>query len=143
MDGLNEPRDVPGWFWAVAIAALLFELLGCFTYWLQVSTDPSSLPIDQRAMVEAAPVWMTAAYAVAVWVGLAGAILLLLRRRHATTLLLVSLIAVIVQFSSLLIDPQLRDLATPDMYAGPIVIALFAYGVWHFSLYSKKRGWLR
>lgn len=143
MQGLNEPRDVPGWFWAVAIAALLFELLGCVTYWLQVSTDPATLPLDQRALAEAAPVWMTAAYAVAVWVGLAGAILLLLRRRHATVLFLVSLIAVIVQFSALLLVPQLRDMVTPDMYAGPIVIALVAYGIWHFSLFSKKRGWLR
>ena len=56
-------------------------------------------------MWDATPTWMVAAYAIAVWVGLAGALLLLLRRKLAVPLLLVSLIAVIVQFSGLFLVP--------------------------------------
>ena len=52
------------------------------------------------------------AYAVAVWVGLVGAILLARRHRLAEPLLLISLVAVIVQFSALLIVPELRNLTT-------------------------------
>ena len=39
-----EPRafHVPGWYWAVAIACLLFELLGCYAYITQVTTDPAT-----------------------------------------------------------------------------------------------------
>jgi hypothetical protein len=143
MDEVDEGRTVPAWFWVVAVLALLFELLGCVMYWTQVSADPATLPVDQRALQDAMPMWMTAAYAIAVWVGLAGAILLVLRRRHAEPVLLVSLIAVVIQFGGILLVPELRDMVTPDAYAGPIGIAVIAYGIWHFARLSRKRGWLR
>lgn len=143
MDDVRGARPVPAWFWIVAVLALLFEAFGCLMYWTQVSTDPATLPVDQRAMQEAMPVWMTAAYGIAVWVGLVGAVLLLLRHRHATTLLLVSLVAVIVQFGGILLVPELREMIPPSGYAGPIVIALIVYGIWHFSRYARKQGWLR
>ena len=66
-----------------AIASVLFMLVACAGYLLTVTVDPASLPIDQRAMVEAQPMWMMAAYAIAVWVGLAGAVMLVLRRKLA------------------------------------------------------------
>ena len=143
MDESRDVGEVPAWFWVIGVLALLFELLGCVMYWSQVSADPASLPIDQRALQEAMPVWMTAAYAVAVWVGLAGAIMLLLRRRHAELLLLVSLVAVVIQFGGVLVVPKLRDMVPPDGYVGPIGIAVIAYGLWHFARLSRKRGWLR
>lgn len=143
MDEMRDTPAMPAWFWVIAGLALLFELLGCIMYWTAVTTDPASLPIDQRAIAEATPIWMNAAWAVAVWVGLAGAILLLMRRKHADPLLLVSLIAVVVQFSGILIVPELRDLVTPDAYAGPIIVAVIAYGLWHFARLARKRGWLR
>lgn len=142
MDDARDTNGVPAWFWVVAVLALLFESIGCLMYYTQVSADPATLPLDQRMIRETTPTWMVAAYAVAVWVGLAGAVMLLLRRRHAVPLLLVSLIAVIVQFSGLLLVPDLREVLPPNAYAGPIVIALIAYGIWHFSRYSRKWGWL-
>lgn len=135
-------RTTPGWYWIVVVFALLFEAAGCLLYWLQVSTDPATMPIDQRAIREATPAWINAAYAIAVWVGLAGAILLALRRRHAVPLLLISLIAVIVQFGGIFLIPDLRQMLPPDAYAGPIVIAVIAYGLWHFSRIASARGWI-
>lgn len=143
MEEVREAVAVPTWFWVVAVLALLFEILGCVMYWTQVSTDPASLPLDRRAMQEAMPVWMTAAYAVAVWIGLAGAVLLLLRRRHAEILFLISMVAVVVQFGGILVVPDLRDMVPPSAYAGPIAIFVIAYGIWHFARHSRKRGWLR
>jgi uncharacterized membrane protein YhdT len=100
---------VPTWFWVAAALALMFEAAGCFMYLAQVSADRATLPLDQRAMWDATPTWMVTAYAIAVWVGLAGAALLLMRRKLAVPLLLVSLLAVIVQFSGLFLVPQLRE----------------------------------
>ena len=113
MESTDQDRPVPRWFTAAAIAVLLWEMLGCVMYLMQVSVDPATLPVDQRAMWDAAPTWMMAAYAVAVWVGLVGAILLYRRHRLAEPLLLVSLVAVIVQFSALLLVPELRNLTSP------------------------------
>ncbi len=140
---VGRDSAVPGWFWAAAGLALLWEILGCFMYVSQVTTDPASLPIDQRAMWEASPTWMIAAYAIAVWIGLAGAVLLLMRRRLAVLLLLVSLVAVLVQFSALVLVPQLRDSTPSDALLVPVVIIIACYAIWQLAKLAQRRGWLR
>lgn len=145
-DVRDESEPLPTWYWLVVVLALLFEAFGCYNYLTYVSVTPEQLatmPLDQQAVVGATPWWLTAAYGTAVWVGLMGAIFLLLRRRHATTLLLVSLVAVLVQFGGILLIPRLRDLSPADSFGPAIVIALVAYGLWHFARFCRKRGWLR
>lgn len=139
----NVSQPVPGWFTVAAIGAVVWELIGCGMYLMQMTTDPASLPADQRAIWEAAPIWMDAAYGVAVWVGLAGAILLILRRRLAEPLLLVSLLAAVVQFSALLIVPALRNLVASDQLLVPVVIIVVCYGIWMLARRARKAGWLR
>ncbi len=134
---------VPAWFWVAAGLALLFEAFGCFMYVAQVSADRATLPLDQRAMWDATPTWMTAAYAIAVWLGLIGAALLLLRRKLAVPVLLVSLIAVLVQFSGLFLVPQLRQTVPDTALAGPIAIIVLCYGIFHLARLAHRRGWLR
>lgn len=143
MDEMEGRGPAPRWFMPAAITALLWEIFGAATYLLQVSADPASLPIDQRAMWDATPAWSTAAYAVAVWVGVVGATLLIMRRRLAEPLLLVSLLAVVVQFSALLLVPALRERTPADSYALPIVILVVCYGIYIFARYARRVGWLR
>ena len=140
MDG--KTQAVPGWYWAVALAALLFEGLGCFMYLAQVGADPASLPLDQQAMWQATPKWMLAAYAAAVWVGLLGAFALLLRRRIAVLLLGVSLIAVCIQFGGVLLVPALREAMPSDALIVPTFIILIALGLFRFARIAARRGWI-
>jgi hypothetical protein len=143
---MNDDRQeiaAPGWFTIAAIGTVLWELAGCALYLMRVTTDPASLPTDQRAIFQATPGWVLAAFAVAVWVGLAGAVLLLLRRRIAEPLLLASLAALIVQNSALVLDPGLRNLVASDDLLVPFVIIVVSYGVWHLARVAKKQGWLR
>lgn len=142
MDDDHITRAVPAWFTAVAVLALLFEAFGCWMYVVQVSADPASLPLDERAMWAATPTWMVAAYAIAVWVGLAGALLLVLRRRLAVPLLLVSLVAVIVQFSGLFLVPQLRQTVPESALAAPVILILACYLIFQFARVAQRRGWL-
>lgn len=142
-DQMTATTAVPTWFWLAAGLALLFEATGCFMYLAQVTADRATLPLDQRAMWDATPAWMVAAYAVAVWVGLAGAALLLMRRRLAVPLLLVSLLAVVVQFSGLFLVPQLRQTVPDTALAGPIAILVGCYLIFHLARLAKLRGWLR
>jgi hypothetical protein len=136
-------REPPSWFLLAAIATLLWELIGCSMYLMQVSVDPARLPSDQRAIWEAAPTWMIGAYGLAVWSGLAGAILLLLKRRAAAPVLLVSLIAVIAQNSALLLVPEMRNLMTSDVLLMPFVIIVVCFVIWQFAHKAKQAGWLR
>ena len=145
MDDARRNEQVPGWYWLVAGLALLFEGIGCYAYLLEVMRTPAdiaSLPLDQRRLIGATPWWVTAAYAVAVWSGLAGAVLLLLRRRLAVGALLVSLIAVVVQFGGIFLVPELRSTIPSDQLLGPIIIFVIAYALWQFSRIARKRGWL-
>ena len=142
---VDRPEGVPAWFWAAAIAALLFELLGCFFYVVEVrmtGAEISALPIDQRAMLEARPGWYYAAFAGAVWVGLVGAIGLLLRKAWSAPLLLASMIFAILQFSSIVIVPAMRDSTPSDALAVPIAIIICCYGIWQLARLAKRRGWL-
>lgn len=146
MADFHQQRPAPGWFWALALLALLFEAFGIYAYLTDVTRsaeDLASLPVDQRALREATPGWIFAAYAIAVWSGLAGAVLLLMRRRHAVPLLLLSLIAVVVQFGGTLLLSDLRGAMPPVAFTLPIAIALVAYGIWHFARSARRHGWLR
>ena len=143
---MNDNRAVgvaPGWFTAAAIAALLWEILGCGLFLTTVLSDPSAMPLDQRAAIEATPTWMNAAWSFAVLVGLVGAVLMLMRNRKAEPLLLLSFLAVLVQFSGMFLVPQLRNLVESDDLFIPFVVAVICYGVWHLARHARKEGWLR
>ena len=139
----KEQGAVPGWFAPAAIAAVLFEAYGVYSYLIHVTTDPNILPIDQRDLVLAMPAWMNGAFAIAVWTGRAGALLLLMRRRLAAPLLLLSLVAAVVQFGAMLVVPELRNLIGSDDLLVPFLILLACYGIWHFAWQARRSGWLR
>ena len=143
MDDVGAKQGVPAWYWAVAIAALLFEAAGAFLFANGLALDPATLPLDQRAIYEATPQWMTAAWAVAIGAGLVGAIGLLIRKRFAEPLLLLSVIAVVVQFSGLFLVEQLRELTPEDHLLVPVVILILAYGIWQTAKIARRRGWLQ
>ena len=143
VDDRYTPRPVAGWYMAAAIASLLFMLLGCAMYLADVTADPSSFTVDQRAMIEARPWWMTGAFGIAVWVGLAGTILLVLRRKLAEPLLLVSLIATVVSFLPLLVVPAVSDNATTADLVAAIVATALVWTIFWFARHSRQRGWLR
>jgi hypothetical protein len=140
-----DTATVPTWFWAAAVAALLFELVGCYFYLVEVgmtAEDIAALPLDDRALLEARPAWYYAAFAGAVWVGLTGAVGLLLRRRWAVPALLISLLAAIVQFSSIFIVPAMGAISS-DALAGPIGIIVVCYVIFMLARLAARRGWLR
>jgi hypothetical protein len=143
MDDRYAPQRLAPWFWVAAAASALFMALGCAGYLASVLTDPATLPLDERNLMEARPTWMVAAYAIAVWIGLAGAILLLLRRKLAVPLLLLSLVAAIATFLPYAIVPAVSDLVTTNDIAVAIVVILITGTIWSFARHSRQRGWLR
>lgn len=139
----QTPRQpVAGWFKFAAIGSVLFMAVGCVSYLMQVTADPMTLDLDERAMLDAAPKWMWAAFAVAVWSGLAGTVLLLLRKRLAVPILAVSLLAVVVQSSAYLLVPELRNLMSLNGLAVPLIILILTWTIFWFARNSQKKGWL-
>lgn len=143
MNKIGTKPAVPGWYWAVAVAALLFEGAGVLLFANSLMLDPATLPLDQRAIFEATPQWMTIAWAAAVGAGISGAVALLLRHRAAEQSLLMSLVAVVVQFSGIFLVRELRELTPEEHLIVPVLVLLFAYGFWQAAKLFRRRGWLR
>ena len=143
MDDQYSPRPIAGWFTPAAIASLLFMGLGCIMYLTNVFTDPNALPLDERAAYLATPDWVTAAFAVAVWAGLGGAILLVMKKKLAEYVLGFSLLAVLVWFAGLLIVAPLRDSMSANDLIVALVITALTWTVFWFARHSRQRGWLR
>ncbi len=133
---------VPAWFWAVAIGALLFEGAGAYLFANSLALDPATLPLDQRAIYDATPQWMTIAWAIAIGTGLIGAVGLVLRRRFAEPALLVSVVAVAVQFSGIFLVKQHRELTPVDHLMVPVVIMVMDYAIWQTAKLAHRKGWL-
>ena len=136
-------RPVASWFMVAAVAALLFMALGCVSYLMHVFADPATMPLDQRAAYAAEPAWVTGAYAVAVWVGLAGAILLVLRRRLAEPALLLSLVATLIWVAGLVLVRDLRENMSANDLLVAIVVTALTWTIYWFARHSRMRGWLR
>jgi len=141
MENPNSERPLAAWFFPAAIASLLFMGLGCVMYLQHVLADPSALPLDQRAALEAEPAWVTGANGVGVWVGLAGAVLLVIRRRLAEYLLGISLVAVLVMLAGLIVTP-LRETASAGDLLVAIVVTALTWTIFWFARHSRQRGWL-
>ena len=138
----HTPRPVAGWFMPAAVASVLFMGLGCIMYLMHVLADPNALPLDQRAAYEAEPVWVTGANAIAVWVGLIGAVLLVMRRKLAEWVMLLSLIAVLVWLAGLIVVGPLRESMSANDLLVAIVVSALTWTIYWFARHSRQRDWL-
>lgn len=143
MDDHYAPQPLARWYMIAAVASLLFMIIGCAGFVMDVVVDPRSLPVDQRTLMEARPVWMVWAYGIAVWVGLAGALLLLLRRKLAEPFMLVSLVATVVTFLPYAVVPSVRDNVSTNDIALALVVLAIVWTIYWFARHSRQRGWLR
>ena len=141
---MNDEK-LPTWFWVVAVLAVLWNIMGCAAYYMDVTMTPemlAELPEADQALRAAIPAWITGLYAIAVFVGLAGAITLCLRKKLAIPLYIVSLVAVIVQMGYISFGVNTVEIRGAVSLVFPVVIILLgALQLW-FSMHAKGRGWL-
>ena len=142
MDDHYAPRPLAAWYMPAAIASLLFMALGCIMYLMHVFADPAQMPLDQRTAYEALPVWVTAAFAISVWGGAAGALMLVLRKKYAEILMLVSLVAVLAWLAGMLTTDVRENMSANDLLMA-IVIVVLTWTIFWFARHSRRREWLR
>lgn len=138
----NQPATS---FWVVSAVALVWNAMGAFAYLAQTMMTPETLqalPENERALYTAIPVWVTSAFAIAVWGGVAGSLLLLLRKKLATTVLMISFAGIVVQMIYNVFISNSYAVYGPGGLAMPVmVLAIGAYLVW-FSRSATAKGWL-
>jgi hypothetical protein len=137
-------NPTPRWFVPVAIAALVWNLIGCFAYLSDVMLTPedvAKMTADQQALRAARPSWSVAASAVGVWAGALGCLGLVLRRRWATPLLVASLAGVILQDVSLLALSGQAPVPALAFVLQGLVLAI-SIGLVVLARRAAARGWL-
>lgn len=135
----------PAWFWVLAVLGLAWEAFGVFTYLMHVgmfASDAATMPEAERALVENIPTWVTAAYAIAVFSGLLGALGLVLRKRWARSLLWLSLIAIVVQFGWWILLSGALETMGPSMLVMPAIVTVVAIVLVWLANTGVRRGWL-
>lgn len=91
---MNETAKVPWHLWVVGGLTLLWNAVGCYIYTMTMLRDPSVMTDvneEVRAVIENAPAWSNAGWALGVWGALFGSILLLLRNGMAVWAFIISL----------------------------------------------------
>lgn len=141
----TEAGKIPGWFRAVAILALLWELFGVAMYLMHVGVlpnDASQMSAAERSLMESPPTWVTALFATGVFAGAIGAVGLVLGRRWARPLLILSLIAVVLQFGGWLLFTDAMAIIGPTVFVMPLVIVVVAIALVWLANMAARRGWL-
>jgi hypothetical protein len=134
-------------FWIVSAVALVWNLIGLFMYYSGVSATPEQLQAvyspDQFAAIEATPVWVTSAFAIATTVGVIASVVLLLRKALAFLLFVVSFAALLVQdlYLFLLSDSLAVFGSSLLVIQGSVFLGGIIW-IWYANL-ARNRGWIR
>lgn len=133
-------------YWVVGVLATAWNSVGVLQYVASVQRTPeafAALPEAERALVAATPAWVTGAFAVAVFGGVAGSLMLLLRSRWSGTVLALSLLAAIAQFGYLYgVAGAYAVFGNAGAGMAGAIIVIGAFLVWYAGR-AKARGWLR
>ena len=95
----SDTRQTPWHLWVIGGIAVLWNAMGAFDYVMTQTGNEaymSGFTPEQLAFFYGFPPWVVAAWAIAVWGGVLGALLLLLRRRLAVWVFLISLVSMVI-----------------------------------------------
>lgn len=135
----------PKWLLGVAIAALVWNLLGVLAYVGQMLMTPEAmaqLSPEEQALFENTPAWATGAFAVAVWGGALGSLLLLLKKKSSKIIFIVSLIGILVQMAHSFFMSNNFDVYGPGAMVMPIMVIIIGVALVWLSDKGIKEGWL-
>jgi hypothetical protein len=121
----------PYWITAAALGGMAWNIFGAIQFAGSVAATKASLiasglTADQATVMAGYPAWMTAAFAVGVFGGLAGSILLLLRRSVAAQVLLVSLLAYVALWIGDALHGVFAAMGAPQVVILSLVVAIAA-----------------
>ena len=142
---MTEKLKLPVWFWVLAIVALLWNLMGVWAFFMQISPSPEDLAKTteaQRLARDANPTWFNIAFGTSVIAGALGCILMLMRKSLAILLFIISFAAILVQMLySFILSEHMTDYGPGETIMPLMIIAVGAFLIW-FARSSRDKGWI-
>lgn len=133
-------------FWIISSIALIWNLMGVNQYLQQAYNTESFRAMyteEQFALIQAAPSWVIAAFAFAVFGGTAGCIFLLLRKRLARIFFIISLLGIVVQMIYDMFIVKAMEVYGPGAIIMPIMVIAIGFFLLWYSKKSIAKGWLQ
>lgn len=134
---------VPLWYWVIAALALLWNLLGCAFFGMEMFAQEAvmaSMAEDQKEWARTIPGWIYFVYGLAVTTGVLGSLGLFLRKNWSVALFAISLAAVLVQMGYTMIIGGGLQVMGPSGLVMPLVVIVFSGALLWFSWFSSRQG---
>ena len=142
----QESRSaVPLWYWVIASVALLWNLLGCAFFAIEIFAQEAmmeSMTEDQKEWARSIPGWIYFVYGLAVSTGVAGSIGLFMRKGWTIAMFAICLVAVIVQMVYTMIIGGGIQAMGPSGLVMPALVIVFSAALLWFSRFARSRSWL-
>ena len=138
--------QLPKWFKAVVALALVWNLVGIFNFYTQITLTEeaiAALPLAQQELMNTTPLWSHIAFAIGVFGGSLGCFGLFIQRKWSFYPLLLSLIAVMPQMGYWLFFTKAVEVYGNSTYIMPMVVILVAYLLFRLSKKGIDKGYLR
>ncbi len=137
----------PWHFWLISIFGLLWNTMGATDYFMTQTRNQSymsNFTPEQLAFFYGFPSWVAAAWAIAVWGGVLGALFLLAKKKIAEWILLASWLAVIVTFvHNYGFSDGMQFMGDPVSLSFTVAVFLIALGLYLYTKTMSRRGVLR
>lgn len=137
--------SVPLWYWVVATLALLWNLMGCLAFAMEMFAQEAMMQEaseEQLKWAREIPSWIYFVYAVAVFTGVGGSSGLLMRKGWSGLLFVISLVAVLIQMVYTMIIAGGLKVMGPGSAIMPAVVIVIAAVLVCFAQFAKGKGWL-
>lgn len=142
---MADKIEIPFWFKFIAWLALIWNLMGVFAFYTQLSASPellATLSQAEQEIIKNYPTWFNVAFGTAVIGGALASIALLFKKSVAFYLYCLSLIGVLGQFTySFLLTDNAGNYG-PGGYIMPIMIIVVSLYLIMLSRNATKQGWL-
>ena len=144
LDQETKP-PVPRWYWAIAIVALLWNLLGCSVLVMELFYQEEMM-VDfteaQKEWSRSFGGWIYVLWGIAVLSGIGGSIGLLMRKQYSRCLLDISLASVLIQMTYTMVIAGGLQVMGPQGAIMPLIIVGIAAGLVWFVRYARRQKWL-
>lgn len=142
-EAATAPVPRPKHLWVIGILALLWDSMGAFDYVMTQTQNEaymSNFTPEQLEFFYNFPSWVVFFWAIAVWGGLAGAVLLLMRKRLAVPVLLTAFVSMVVTaIHNFFLANGLEIMGTAGAIFS-VAIFVIALGLWLYARAMAEKG---